>query len=297
MIGALPPYRGPAAPASREEAGARPDPRVGEMAREFEALFLLQMLRQMRQAMALGDEPDPVTAPLTETIDEELSRALSRGGGIGIAATLAKAMNASAAAASAVPAEVGYHRLERPAATLAAATPKPPAPAPATVPDPHGRLPLAAAISTSPFGWRRDPFGGESRFHRGVDLRAAYGSEVATVAEGRVVLAGEQRGYGTTVVVEHADGLRTRYAHLSALAVRAGDEVVPGQVVGRAGQSGRATGPHLHFEVTRRGQPVDPGPFLPGVREASSALKDSGAVADSSYRDGSRQVPGALDED
>ncbi len=273
MVAAIPPYRGVAGAGSRDEAGSGPDPRVAEMAREFEALFLLQMLRQMRQAMALDDEPDPVSAPLTETIDEELSRALSKGGGMGIAATLAKAMNASAPAAAT--AGTGYHRPERLAPRPAAVVPVPDVPAPVpgpAAPDPvealevGERLPVVTANSTSPFGWRRDPFTGQTRFHRGVDLRAAYGSEIATVAEGHVVLAGEQAGYGTTVVVEHADGLRTRYAHLSALAVQAGDEVAPGQVVGRAGQSGRATGPHLHFEVTVHGEPVDPGRFVPGLR-------------------------------
>jgi murein DD-endopeptidase MepM/ murein hydrolase activator NlpD len=112
---------------------------------------------------------------------------------------------------------------------------------------------------TSAFGYRRDPFTGATRFHRGVDLRAAYGQDVATSAGGTVAFSGTQGDYGTTVVVEHANGTRTRFAHLSVALVTAGDTVEPGQVVGRAGSSGRATGAHLHLEVTdRAGRPLDP---------------------------------------
>jgi murein DD-endopeptidase MepM/ murein hydrolase activator NlpD len=92
-----------------------------------------------------------------------------------------------------------------------------------------------------------------------VDLRAAYGQEVQAAGPGRVVFSGEQRGYGTTVVVEHANGTRSRYAHLSAALVSAGETVDSSTPVGRAGHSGRATGTHLHFEITNAdGRPVPP---------------------------------------
>jgi murein DD-endopeptidase MepM/ murein hydrolase activator NlpD len=116
------------------------------------------------------------------------------------------------------------------------------------------------------------------KFHQGVDLRAAYGQEVHSAAAGRVVFSGEQGGYGTTVVVEHADGTRTRYAHLSARLVEKGDELSTGQPLGRAGagRSGRATGTHLHFEVIApNGQRVAPeqwaGPVLEGRQAAHGA--------------------------
>jgi murein DD-endopeptidase MepM/ murein hydrolase activator NlpD len=114
-------------------------------------------------------------------------------------------------------------------------------------------------VVTSAFGWRSDPFTGKAKFHKGVDLRAAYGQEIGAAAAGRVVFSGQQGGYGTTVLVEHADGSRTRYAHLSEALVSAGDQVGYGQPLGRAGHSGRATGTHLHFEViAANGQHVDP---------------------------------------
>jgi murein DD-endopeptidase MepM/ murein hydrolase activator NlpD len=112
---------------------------------------------------------------------------------------------------------------------------------------------------TSDFGWRRDPFTGQAKFHRGVDLRAAYGQDVHAAGDGRVVFSGNQGGYGTTVLIEHADGTRTRYAHLSVALVASGEAVAGGQSVGQAGRSGRATGTHLHFEVIGvDGRPVNP---------------------------------------
>ncbi|MEO7271551.1 MAG: M23 family metallopeptidase, partial [Vicinamibacterales bacterium] len=140
----------------------------------------------------------------------------------------------------------------------------------------------AAADVTSSFGWRKDPFSGAAKFHAGVDIRAAYGRDVMTAGAGRVVSAGVQGGYGQSVVVEHAPGLRTRYAHLSSIDVTPGQVVEGGSVVGKVGQSGRATGPHLHFEVLEHGKAVNPDA---GGRLLAAALKGSAAGAD--YPNGS----------
>jgi murein DD-endopeptidase MepM/ murein hydrolase activator NlpD len=130
------------------------------------------------------------------------------------------------------------------------------------VEEPKGESPSVQPVEgkvTSSFGWRHDPFTGEAKFHRGVDLKAAYGQDVRAAGDGRVVFSGTQGGYGTTVLVQHEDGTRTRYAHLSVALVAAGDQVGAGQAVGQAGHSGRATGTHVHFEVIApNGQPLDP---------------------------------------
>jgi murein DD-endopeptidase MepM/ murein hydrolase activator NlpD len=118
-------------------------------------------------------------------------------------------------------------------------------------------MPLDSDASSA-FGWRNDPFRGRRKFHNGVDLRAAYGTEVPTAAPGKVTFAGERGGYGLLVVVEHASGVETRYAHLSSTAVQPGDSVAAGQTIGRVGSSGRSTGPHLHFEVLLDGKRVNP---------------------------------------
>jgi murein DD-endopeptidase MepM/ murein hydrolase activator NlpD len=118
-------------------------------------------------------------------------------------------------------------------------------------------LPLSTPV-TSAYGWRSDPFTGEARFHRGVDLRASYGTEVPAASGGTVVSAGERGTYGNLVVVRDGQGVETRYAHLSALLVKEGDVIAPGTPVGRVGSTGRSAAPHLHFEVLVNGERVDP---------------------------------------
>ncbi len=104
--------------------------------------------------------------------------------------------------------------------------------------------------------------------HDGVDLAAPAGQPVKTAAPGTVLFAGEQKGYGLIVIVEHDDGLITLYAHNRDLRVKTGQKVRDGQVVATVGDSGRTSGPHLHFEVRKEGKPVDPLDFLGAVPPA-----------------------------
>jgi lipoprotein NlpD len=98
--------------------------------------------------------------------------------------------------------------------------------------------------------------------HDGIDLAAPAGTPVKTAQEGTVLYAGEQRGYGNIVIVEHANRLITLYAHNRDLRVRTGQRVLPGQVIATVGESGKTSGPHLHFEVRLDGKPVDPLEYL-----------------------------------
>lgn len=119
------------------------------------------------------------------------------------------------------------------------------------------RMPVSGTI-TSKFGTRRDPIHGQHRNHKGIDIAAPRGTPIESAATGTVVFAGRQGGYGKTVVIELPDGRRTRYAHAEKLLVRQGEQVNAGQVIATVGSTGRATGPHLHFEVTENGQAVNP---------------------------------------
>ncbi len=119
------------------------------------------------------------------------------------------------------------------------------------------------APATSEFGYRRDPINRRRRLHKGIDFDAERGAPVRAAGYGRVVQAGRRGGYGRLVVVDHGFGLETRYAHLRRIKVAKGDIVEPGTLVGLVGQSGRATGPHLHFEVRRSGEAVDPRDEMP----------------------------------
>ena len=109
---------------------------------------------------------------------------------------------------------------------------------------------------TSRFGWRR------WRHHDGVDIAVPYGSPIYAARPGRVAFSGWYPAYGRTVIIDHGDGVQTLYAHASTLLVSAGETVRQGQLIARVGTSGRSTGPHLHFEVRRGGQPVNPMRYM-----------------------------------
>jgi murein DD-endopeptidase MepM/ murein hydrolase activator NlpD len=115
---------------------------------------------------------------------------------------------------------------------------------------------------TAYFGERLDPFSGEGAFHTGIDIASHYGDEVRAAAEGTVIFAGEQGGYGSVVIIDHGFGYSTLYAHLSKFRTQVGANVKRGDVIGDEGQSGRATGPHLHYEVRINNEPVNPWRYL-----------------------------------
>jgi murein DD-endopeptidase MepM/ murein hydrolase activator NlpD len=123
-------------------------------------------------------------------------------------------------------------------------------------------VPAAGRHISSSFGYRSDPFSGAPALHAGLDFKAPSGAPILAAARGRVAFVGRRAGYGNIVEIDHGNGLRTRYAHMSAFRARSGDRVRPGQVIGAVGSTGRSTGPHLHFEVRLHGQPVNPRPFL-----------------------------------
>lgn len=117
---------------------------------------------------------------------------------------------------------------------------------------------------TSSFGYRVNPFGGtSSEFHAGQDIAAPIGTPVVASADGEIVFAGWQRDYGNIVIINHADGVSTRYAHLSRCVVRVRELVVRGTPIGTVGSTGRSTGAHLHYEVRVNNQSVDPLGYLP----------------------------------
>jgi peptidoglycan hydrolase FlgJ len=281
-----------------------------KMAREFEGMLLLQMVRQMRQSMLMDEEEDTGfgNATMTDTFDVEFANYLAKQGGIGLSRTIEQQIEKSEKAKEAVAALKAGE--SQPAAKPLEAAPKsiglePPSPLPlspgrgvsilpaspseASVVG-HGSanagaqggegqtallMPLDSDTSSA-FGWRSDPFRGRRKFHNGVDLRAAYGTEVPTAAPGKVTFAGERGGYGLLVVVEHPNGVETRYAHLSSTAVQPGDSVAAGQTIGRVGSSGRSTGPHLHFEVLLDGKRVNPEQIA-SARADASTLPSAGS--------------------
>jgi murein DD-endopeptidase MepM/ murein hydrolase activator NlpD len=127
------------------------------------------------------------------------------------------------------------------------------------------RLPIPGAELTSTFGNRIDPFAHSHAFHAGLDFAARAGTPIVSAAGGIVAFAGFKRDFGWVVEIDHGNGLATRYAHASQLLVRTGEVVVPGDRIAMVGSSGRSTGAHLHFEILRSGDHVDPRRYLAGM--------------------------------
>ncbi|MCC6311464.1 MAG: M23 family metallopeptidase [Trueperaceae bacterium] len=123
-------------------------------------------------------------------------------------------------------------------------------------------LPVQGRVS-SYFGWRNVSVNG-NRYHGGLDIAAPSGTPVKAARSGVVTRSGWWGTYGNVVVLDHGDGSETRYAHLSAVAVRVGQALRQGDVLGAVGSTGASTGPHLHFEVRFDGRAVDPLPYLQG---------------------------------
>lgn len=120
----------------------------------------------------------------------------------------------------------------------------------------HGRI-------TSTFGHRENPFGGDNvEVHKGLDIAAPYGSPVRAMAKGTVEFAGLRGGFGNCIMLKHGNGFETLYGHLSKILVKVGQQINIGQQIGNVGSTGRSTGPHLHYEIHRYGEKINPQSFL-----------------------------------
>lgn len=136
--------------------------------------------------------------------------------------------------------------------------------------------PIEGRVGSS-FGQREDPFNGEGAFHSGIDIDAPTGTPVHAPADGDVTSAGMESGYGREVVIDHGHDISTLYGHLSAMAVFAGQHVTRGQIIGYVGQSGRATGPHLHYEVRVHSVPVNPHKYMRSTYVQDLAVNTGGS--------------------
>ncbi len=123
-------------------------------------------------------------------------------------------------------------------------------------------LPFHGPI-TSTFGHRENPFGGENvETHKGLDISGPLGAPVRAMAKGEVEFAGVRGGFGNCIILKHANGFETLYGHLSKILVKPGQQINIGQEIGKIGSTGRSTGPHLHYEVHKNGQKINPQSFL-----------------------------------
>lgn len=127
--------------------------------------------------------------------------------------------------------------------------------------------PLMGPKESSHYGIRQHPIRKTRQHHDGIDLAAPRGAVIRAITDGRVMYADPYGGYGNLVVIKHAAGLSSHYGHCDAMKVRPGQSIKAGDIIATVGDTGRSTGPHLHFEIRRQGTPLHPETFLPGMDE------------------------------
>lgn len=131
-------------------------------------------------------------------------------------------------------------------------------------------------VMTSSFAWRTHPITKKRHIHKGMDVAAGYNAAIVSAGEGVVVFAGYRYLYGILVEIRHANGFSTRYAHMNEATVKNGDVVKAGDLVGLMGSTGRSTGPHLHFEVLKGDEKMNPYPFVKDTRKVAKKLAKEG---------------------
>ncbi len=200
------------------------DPKV--IAKQVENVFLNEFLKVMMEQTSFGK--DRVISTYMPYITAEIAKDIADNRGIGIGEFFLKGSDALRAKSS-----------QAPNSELKLG------------------LPAKGKVS-SQYGLRHDPIDGKLRHHNGIDIAVPEGTSVASADSGRVVFSGHSSGYGNCIIIEHENGLTSLYAHNSLNLVKAGDIVDKGKTIALSGSTGRATGPHLHFEVRKDGATVDP---------------------------------------
>lgn len=219
------------------------DEKLRKACKEFESVFTYELLKSMRRTIDKcdlfhGGKGEEIYESL---LDQELSKRMAGQGPGSLSSILYRQLKKTG------PPEVGRGASVGGGGELKAAAPL------------H---PLRQGALSSPFGWRKDPFSGEDRFHHGADFAAGEGTAVCAPIPGKVIKSEFQEGYGNLVVLDHGHGLTTLYAHNQDNMVSEGDWVGSGDPLATVGSTGRSTGPHLHFEVRRNGRRLDPRVFL-----------------------------------
>jgi murein DD-endopeptidase MepM/ murein hydrolase activator NlpD len=225
---------------------------AGDASRALEATLLRQLLASSGAFKGSEMAGEQLHA---EMFMEALADAVSQSGGLG----LAKVLEGSIGGKDSAPAS-------DPSSDAPAEGP------PAHPTSTHPASPKTPGSVSSGFGLRMHPIDGVEKFHTGIDLRGKEGTPILAAADGVVRSAGTRGGYGNAVEIDHGNGVTTLYGHAAELGVKPGDHVHKGEEIGEVGMTGRATGPHLHFEVRVEGKPVDP----------KGALKAYGIRADNS---------------
>ena len=216
---------------------------------EFETLFISYLLKSMRGTIPKSGFIDGGKSEefFTSLLDREIAKNASLNKGIGLSSLILRQLNKVK---------------KKPGPEISKIYQEPLIPlTPAQI---HSKqktedfqLPLKGRIS-SPYGMRSDPFTGRPRFHQGIDIAGPEGTEIRAARSGMVVFSGKKSGYGNTIIIKHSNEFSTLYGHNAKNLVKNGEWVEQLQPISLVGKTGRATGPHLHFELRRNGEPVNP---------------------------------------
>jgi murein DD-endopeptidase MepM/ murein hydrolase activator NlpD len=231
-------------------------------ARQFEGYMAQVLIQEMRKTVPDGLFTSSAMDVFGGVLDEELSSRISESGQLGLAEQLLGGLTGErqASAAHLHPSQLlgdsGPVSQARAFVSYAKASSENLGKGRM-----RGRLPVHGKL-TSRFGWRNSPIEGHRQHHDGMDIAAKTGTRIDAARSGTVKFAGQSRGYGNMVIIDHGNGLTSRYAHCNELNVSEGDKVRGGQAIATVGSTGRSTGPHLHFEVRENGQAIDPQEFF-----------------------------------
>lgn len=217
--------------------------KISDAAQDLEAYFLRQMLAEVKVGEGSLLDGGFEASTFKEMFNEAIAKEMAKAGGLGIGKELEKELGAG----------MPKSALEAPTAPSAHLAPVRSISKAATA-----YKAVVDGVQSSGFGTRHDPLNGHLKHHHGVDIAAERGEPVKAASAGTVIRAESAGNYGNLVVVDHGDGVETRYAHLEEIQVQPGDRLEAGQALGTVGDSGRATGTHLHFEVRKNGQAIDP---------------------------------------
>jgi len=230
---------------AREKTGlsALERQRLEDACAEFESLFINLVMKQMRKTVTKSGLIDGGMGEeiFTGMMDEEIAKQIASRQGLGLRGALIEQL--TGVRGSALPQNIALKSYRRNN--------------PVTPSGQTFALPVSGTIS-SPYGWRKDPFSGERTFHYGVDIASPAGSGIFAAGKGRVVFSGWKKGYGNVVEIEHGDGFSTLYAHNEKNLVKEGEEVSHYQLIALVGDTGKSTGAHLHYEVKKNGEVINP---------------------------------------
>jgi murein DD-endopeptidase MepM/ murein hydrolase activator NlpD len=246
-------------------SGSNPQ-KIKEVSQEFEALLLSQVFKAMRQTVPKSDFLGNVRDRdwYADLFDFELAKTFTHGSkSLGLSAYLQQDLQRmqDRQEPRLHPEAAGSSIDHRPGAMSSAKRRSQAAASLFESPSEALTLPVVGRLS-SHYGERSDPSTGEAQYHHGIDITGSLGTEIRAALPGTVTYSGWIRGYGQTVILSHENGLTTHYAHNSANFVQPGEHVGRGQPIALVGQSGRATGPHVHFEVRKDGRAIDPMPLF-----------------------------------